>query len=273
VRKRLLIPSVVVLAVALFGGSASGQDDDENMTEIDTSGALAAYRDTKSGIVVVVYPPSADIAQVRSQLPDGYRAIRSEMTKSDINRLKSELVNIGETLGEGGVAGIYFAGETGRVTVETNRPDQFRAYRGNPNVDIRETAGGSRMGRNNDPSPHKGGAVVVGDAVSGPGDAACTSGFTVKKATGTKYMVTAGHCFSLSASIEGGTGLSWGMVVQRAAFPDKDAELIGAGTYTFRFYRGSIVGALEDVDGAGNPAVGNTYCASGMMSGTDCDRF
>jgi hypothetical protein len=264
---------VVLGTLAFFGGSAAAQDDDENMTEVDTAGALVAYRDTASGDVVVVYPPATNIAEVSKGLPDGYRAVRSGMTKDEIKQLKSELVAIGETLGEGGVAGIYFAGQTDKVTVDTNRPNLFKRFRDDPNVDIREVAGGSRLGRTNDPSPHKGGAVVIGDSPSGPGDGACTSGFTVKKSSGTKYMVTAGHCFSLSASVEGGTGLSWGMVTQRAPFPAKDAELIGAGTYTHEFYRGALVGTLEDVSGAGNPAVGNTYCASGMWTGTDCNWF
>jgi hypothetical protein len=98
----------------------------------------------------------------------------------------------------------------------------------------------------------------------------CTSGFTVKRSGGTRFMVTAGHCFTLGESIRGGTGIDWGTVTDRAGFPAKDMELIGGTTYSGFIYVGDHVGTGVDIEGAGDPLVSANYCVSGFEADESC---
>jgi hypothetical protein len=109
----------------------------------------------------------------------------------------------------------------------------------------------------NDPQPHSGGANLNG-ALN------CTSGFTFKfNSTGTRYMVTAGHCNPH------GTSTNMGTVWQDSqVYPYWDFELVRGHTYQGRLY--DSANFTRPVVNAQNPAVGSSYCTRGRTSGTVC---
>jgi hypothetical protein len=119
----------------------------------------------------------------------------------------------------------------------------------------------------NDSAPHFGGSYIRGQVHQN----ACTSGFTVKNAASTRFMVTAGHCWPQGEVVFGGTNLNWGKVVNKAAFPNRDMELIGGGNYGLDIYTGLAAGNATLVKAAADPAVGPTnYCHSGAFSFEGC---
>lgn len=123
-----------------------------------------------------------------------------------------------------------------------------------------------RDSRRNDSTPHWGGASITS------GGATCSSGFAVQNGSGTRFMVTAAHCFPQDATVfspEG--GWNWGTVVNRGPFPEWDMELIGNSTYGSFIYVGDSTGTASHVINAGDPVVGFTgYCRSGQTSFQQC---
>jgi hypothetical protein len=109
----------------------------------------------------------------------------------------------------------------------------------------------------NDPQPHSGGASLNGSK-------ACTSGFTFKfNSTGTRYMVTAGHCNPHGTSTNMGTVWRDSQV-----YPYWDFELVHGHSYQGRIY--DSANFTRPVVNAQNPAVGSSYCTRGRTSGTVC---
>lgn len=98
----------------------------------------------------------------------------------------------------------------------------------------------------------------------------CTSGFSVKNSSNTRYMVTAGHCFT-SGQVFDPAGNSFGNVFNRK-FPNPDLELLSGSTYSRYIYVGDLVGTGLPVISAGNPTVGSSYCVSGSFTGTTCSH-
>jgi hypothetical protein len=108
-----------------------------------------------------------------------------------------------------------------------------------------------RDSRQSDPAPHWGGASITDGATHN-----CTSGFTVQNAFGTRYMVTAGHCFPFGAAVRStGGGQS-------------------ASTYEGSVYALGAQGAGLPVGGAADPVVGiPIYCRSGQVTFEQCNMF
>ena len=116
--------------------------------------------------------------------------------------------------------------------------------------------------RNADTIPHYGGSLI--DAPGG----GCSSGPMVVRPDGTRYAVTAAHCWGIGAVVNSG-GNPYGSVVNRA-WPTWDQEIVGGSVYGFRIWYGTAT-TFTTVNqvGAGNPSVGLSYCTSGR-SGTIC---
>ena len=125
-----------------------------------------------------------------------------------------------------------------------------------------------RATRLSDSTPHWGGSSITN------GGGTCSSGMPVKNSAGTRFMVTAGHCFLAGQAVwsPGSPYYSWGTVVNRAPFPTWDMELLGGSSYGTYAYTGPVVSnGFKPFLGAGDPVVGfNNYCHSGQTSGEGC---
>jgi hypothetical protein len=127
--------------------------------------------------------------------------------------------------------------------------------------------------RRSDIQPYYGGGGITA------GGSICSSGYTVKNSAGTKFMVTAGHCFSSGASVstESG-GNAYGTVSNRhlptVSGDARDMELIGGKSYTGRIFTGGTSSSTSiPVVSAGEAVVGYTnYCHSGRTTGENCSH-
>lgn len=126
--------------------------------------------------------------------------------------------------------------------------------------------------RDDSPDPHWGGAGIAS------GGGICSAGYTVKNASGYRYMVTAGHCWADGSHVttESGTFTSFGWVTGRALASlgggPRDMELIYGRGYTNRIYTGGITSTSSTpVVAAGTAYAGYTnYCHSGRTTGENC---
>lgn len=124
---------------------------------------------------------------------------------------------------------------------------------------------GGRESRQSDSAPFWGGAAVT------DGTGTCTTGFTVKRPNGTRYMMTAGHCFgALYGTWSPGNGDWMGQVRVRGVFPNFDMEMIGDENYGQYIYTGGATGTGTSVVSAANPVIGAFYCVSGQKTYEHC---
>ncbi|SNT39199.1 hypothetical protein SAMN05421812_105247 [Asanoa hainanensis] len=123
----------------------------------------------------------------------------------------------------------------------------------------------SRTDRNNDASPHKGGAKI------NDGASACTSGFAVRQSDGTRAAVTAGHCFDDYAQVNSGSQY-YGFAVPRRNYPTYDMRLVTANNqwYTNVIHVDPCCPSARTVWYSGNPAVNSLVCTSGSFSLAKC---
>jgi hypothetical protein len=159
--------------------------------------------------------------------------------------------------------GFYFDPESGLVVIQSEAPEaSFSAI-------ARDFPGKTayRPGHfentadwTNDTAPHWGGAYLQSSTKN------CTSGFSLalQGGVGTKYMVTAGHCFANGTSTNMGTAYR-----ESQAYPYWDFELIGDHTYGGYIYVDSSTG--WPVKNATNPGIGNQYCTTGRSIGFRCN--
>ena len=105
----------------------------------------------------------------------------------------------------------------------------------------------------------------------------CSAGYAVQNAVGTRFSVTAGHCFANGANALVESGLrSYGTVSGRrlptiTGHP-MDMELLGGQSYSGRVYTGGVVSTTSrGVANAGAAFVGfSNYCHSGRTTGENC---
>jgi len=238
-------------------------------------GALGIYLDTTKEELVIVLPSgangqklAADAGKIGLSVRVEHRDINAETVELVYGRL--EEVYSDPSLG-GGAYVFYFDPALGKIAVSGAAPARvFEALLG-PFAKYVEYRQGDvrRLSRHADTEPFWGGAEVRDNAGSLYD---CTTGFSVKNASGTRFMTTAGHCFTLNEEVfSPGNGLRMGKITNRAAFPQKDMELIGTETYGTRIYVGGAAGGSLPVNGAGNPVVGfANYCHSGASTFENC---
>ncbi|MFJ7063270.1 hypothetical protein ACK8N7_01335 [Streptomyces griseobrunneus] len=104
----------------------------------------------------------------------------------------------------------------------------------------------------------------------------CSSGYTVRNSAGTKFMVTAGHCYADGASVTTeDNNRAYGTVSQRrlpsVTGHPADMELIGGQAYSGGMFTGGVTSSTyTEVAGAAAGTVGSGYCHSGRTSGEQC---
>lgn len=240
------------------------------------AGALGTYYDWKQGKYVVVFPSSdsswAESVDLATDLPARieYRDIELETIAAIDTELSGRGLS-GTMLFTREPYAYMFDPRTGRVEIYANGPlSDFdfiaKQYAGSITL---HSAHLHRLSRGIDAAPHKGGAYMENHTHAYP---ECSTGFAVKDAAGTKFMVTAGHCGQNGDSMwTGSPVISFGTIFNKAPFPYYDMTLIHNGLYTGQIYTGGTTGTVTAVKDAHNPSVGSTsYCTSGWATNETC---
>lgn len=115
------------------------------------------------------------------------------------------------------------------------------------------------VSRQNDSPPWKGGATIV------LGNAACTSGFSVRNGANQRFLLTAGHCGNPGVRVTDPTGELIGNA--GAKHGDHDIMLIPTGNVVNQQYLGGgDSNTTTVVRGWGDVHVGEILCQSGVTS-------
>ena len=172
--------------------------------------------------------------------------------------------------------GSYVDATTNKIVVETDAPsDVVDSLLGDdgrsPKVVVRKEKIKDSWSRRNDIPYYWGGAGVTASV----GTPWCSTGFTVQNSAGTRYQVTAGHCFSNGTNVYTENGGRWMGTVFGNGLSDaskRDMELIGGSYYWGYIYTGGVDSSTGmPIVGAGDPVVGYAdYCHSGRTTGEHC---
>jgi len=115
------------------------------------------------------------------------------------------------------------------------------------------------VSRQNDNPPWKGGATIV------LGNAACTSGFSVRDGANARFLLTAGHCGNPGVRVTDPTGEFIGNAGSKHG--DHDIMLIPTGNVVNQQYvGGGDSNSVEIVRGWGDVYTGEFLCQSGVTS-------
>jgi len=115
------------------------------------------------------------------------------------------------------------------------------------------------VSRQNDSPPWKGGATIV------LGNAACTSGFSVRNGANERFLLTAGHCGNPGVRVTDPTGEFIGNAGSKHG--DHDIMLIPTGNVVNQQYvGGGDSNSVEIVRGWGDVYTGEYLCQSGVTS-------
>lgn len=238
---------------------------------VERNKALASYYDAATKGFVVVVPssgPGSTLGTADFVVPGFTTTVRRSALSQDIIDTINKKIEL--RAAKQYSYGSYFDAKNDRMVVESDAPwDVVKTLLGDQAGLVEYRYGvAERNTRRNDPPPHWGGASIRNAA-----GASCTSGFSVKNGAGTRFMVTAGHCFAAGAAVtspEGGH--AWGTVVNRAPFPTWDLELIGGNSYGTSIYVGDTTGTGSSILGAADPVLNfSGYCVSGQ-SGSKCGK-
>jgi len=125
--------------------------------------------------------------------------------------------------------------------------------------------------RRDDSAPFWGGAGLLS------GNGLCSAGYPVVNSAGTRFMVTAGHCYANGATVTTESGARTFGVVSDRRLPTvsghaEDMELIGSQSYGSRIFTGGVDSSTSlPVVGADSAVVGYAdYCHSGRTTGENC---
>jgi len=251
--KRTFVTSVVaavVVAVAL--GAAPGHAADKP----DPNGkqGLSAQR-----------PVAVDAAAGKAS-----RAVSPAVSQAS-STIQSRIVDFVRTHGTKHTFGSFADPATGKVVIETNAPagvvsSLVGTFAGL--VEVRKQTISDAFSRRDDVAPFWGGAGIT---LTAP-NPRCSSGYTVRNSAGTRFLVTAGHCFSNGQTARTELGGRVVGTVSGNGLPSQDMELIGGQSYGSSIYIGGVNSTTgAHVASAADPVVGfNNYCHSGRTTGENC---
>lgn len=232
-------------------------------------GGLGAYYDKAAGRYVIRMPRAAKIAASTVRIAGKATSVAtSRTTAAEVNAVRTTLEDRKwkpEAIKYS--YGFYYDAERDGVALNTTSPPEVVAplLKQYPTLLPPKYGKGGRDSRRSDPAPHRGGASITN------GNSTCTSGFTIVSTA--RYMVTAGHCFSIKQNVFSTGGQQWwGTVRNRPHFPYYDFEAIGGHSYGSVIYTGNATGWTTLVGGAADPAVGAAYCRSGQTTYERCSQ-
>jgi hypothetical protein len=176
--------------------------------------------------------------------------------------------------------GTYADPATGAVVVDTDAPDSVL----NPLIDLSRDKDLKSVkvkvnkgkvkdawNRRDDTAPYYGGGGLLAS------NALCSAGYAVKNSAGTRFMVTAGHCYANGTTVQTESNLrTVGTVSNRALASlgsgPVDMELLGGQSYAGRVFSGGVTSTTSNpVVAAGDASVNyNAYCHSGRTTGEQC---
>jgi len=185
--------------------------------------------------------------------------------------IQSRITSFVRTHGTKNSFGAYTDAATGKVIIETDASAAVvSSLVGTLSgvVEVRRAAVTDAFSRRDDIAPFWGGAgIALTKNVP-----RCSSGYTVKNAVGTRFQITAGHCFSNGQTAV--TELGGGVVgsISGNGLPSQDMERISGQSYSPYIYIGGVNSSTgAHIASAGDPVVGyNNYCHSGRTTGENC---
>ena len=270
--------AVLVASVVVAPGTGAAADTEAQETDAyaqeraaaaleataDANGALGVYFDDGTGEFVVVMPKGSSTKLTSDQARSAGVPARVESSATDrktLDRVDAALLKLRSSLDGFGYSWV-FDPETGQVKLWSDAPrERFaaveKAFPGliafAPGV-LESTVGNWQT----DAPPHWGGARLSSNTTT------CTSGFAIKDANNTKWMVTAGHCFA------NGTDTNMGKVLREvAAYPTYDFEIVRNKTYAGFVYADGATLERRVNDG-NDPVINSSYCFTGNTSGFRC---
>jgi len=254
--KRIFLTSVVAVALAGTVGAAPG---------------YAAGKPTTNGkqdVSTQRLTPADKAAGNTSRAVS--RAVSPAVSRASTT-VQSRIVNYVRTHGSKYTFGSYADPASGKVVIDTDAPANVvsslvGSYRGM--VNVRKKTISDNFSRRDDIPAFWGGAGIT---LTAP-NPRCSSGYTVKNSAGTRFMVTAGHCFSNGQTAVTELGGRVVGTVSGNGLPSQDMELIGGQSYSPFIYVGGVNSSTgAHVASAANPVVGfNNYCHSGRTTGENC---
>jgi len=244
---------------------------------IDAEGsALGSYWDPERSELAVVVGPDSNIgeAEAKRLVGGSFRLERLDIAKKTADAIREEIA--ASSAGEKYSLASHLDLQTGRVVLETDAPasETERLVKEHPEIELRESKPTTDVFHRRDDIP----AFWGGAAIRSGGT--CSTGFTVRKPSGARFITTAAHCFSVGSTVRTPTLTFVGTVAQRGTlnspffWVNRDVELIGGSSYGARVYTGGVFStSSRGVVGAGDPVAGFTgYCSSGQTSGEQCQQ-
>lgn len=242
----------------------------------ESRGALGAYYDPATDQHVLVAPrsgPGSEITEAHlRELGVNGRLARSNLTRAIVDGFQASVAQQARADSGRNSFSSYLDLRREIMVLETDAPDNVVGsltsnFPGR--IEVRRTSVNDAFSRTDDIAPFWGGAGITS---AGP---ICSAGFPVTSAWGSRFMVTAGHCFALGGTVltESGSN-TMGIVVDRDLFPPFDLELISGSSYDSSVYVGPVVtSASKRISSGADPVVGvNGYCFSGRTSGERCNQ-
>ncbi|MGH3785095.1 MAG: hypothetical protein ACRDRG_00750 [Pseudonocardiaceae bacterium] len=227
--------------------------------------------------------PTPSAAQLSAPAPDlnapGPRVKPSPGTEAAYEAISKRIGAYAARHGHKYTFGTYIDPDTGKILIESDAPEGdvpgLINLPGARSADERQAASEvvvhrtritASYGRHDDEPPFFGGGAITN------GSGACSAGYPVRNSAGTRFMVTAGHCFPDGHFVftESGRHL-YGNVTGRR-LNGSDMELVGPQYNYGAVFTGSPTSVTaKPIVNYGNAAVGhNNYCFSGRTSGEVC---
>lgn len=219
-------------------------------------------------------PDTAAKASAQSSAPAdaGRKApLVSQAVDVASSTIQTRIVDYVKTRGTKYSFGSYADPNTGKVVIETDAPsDVVSSLVGTYGtvVDVRKHEVTDLFSRRDDVPAFWGGAGIT---LTAP-NAQCSSGYTVQNSAGTRFQVTAGHCFSNGQTAVTELGGRVVGTISGNGLPSQDMELISGQSYGAFIYLGGVDSSTgAHVLSAGDPVVGFAdYCHSGRTTGENC---
>ena len=210
---------------------------------IDAEGsALGSYWDPERSELAVVVGPDSNIgeAEAKRLVGGAFRLERLDIAKKTADAIREEIA--GSLAGEKYSLASHLDLQTGRVVLETDAPasETERLVKEHPEIELRESKPTTDVFHRRDDIP----AFWGGAAIRSGGT--CSTGFTVRKPSGARFITTAAHCFSVGSTVRTPTLTFVGTVAQRGTlnspffWVNRDVELIGGSSYGARVYTGGV---------------------------------
>ena len=241
----------------------------------ESKGALGSYYDGAKDqhVVVVSRGSKVNVAEASRAIGAAARIEERDIAKAAVDKFQAEVAGRsfhGDATKYSYAS--YFDVTTGKLVLDTDAPASVTEtlsaeFAGA--IEIRAGGVTEDFSRRADTSPFWGGSSVKS------GGGTCTTGFTVQRSTGTRYLVTAGHCYAVGSNVLTSDGnLSVGTVVQRAPIATRDSELIGGKSYGRSIFTGGTNSTTSKiVEQASDPVVNFVgYCRSGQTTGEHCGQ-